>query len=344
MVSASATIPSSSYVAVLKAKQGEMLAAAGTPARHFIALFEVIDLSKAAQIARAWPHANDVSWIQSINLAGTDDQAWADETEALFATLRSEKRAPVPVVTLGETAETLAAVAAIHGIDGRGIVLRLDCEEILEETPAGLASAISTVLSSCGVSDVDVDLVIDAGLVDGGPAVQSGVVVAALALVPNVPNWRNIVTAFSAFPAVVGDVVATSTVGSIPRVDSAAYTHLASRWTQRELIYADYGVGVPTYADVPFSPVPNIRYAVAGEWVVHRAATRRDPSPQYVQPARDVAGAHYFSGPGFSPGDQYIDDVANGVDGPGNAGSYLRAAMSRHFYVVLDSLATHGAP
>lgn len=110
------------------------------------------------------------------------------------------------------------------------------------------------------------------------------------------------------------------------------------------MTYADYGVGVPTYADAPWAPIPNIRYALDGEWRVHRAHRRRNPSPQYVALAQALAAADYFAGADFSPGDAYIADVASGSGGPGNAGSYLRAAMSRHFHVVLESLATRGAP
>lgn len=344
MVAPNAAAPIPSYVAILKAKQGELLAVQTTPPDNFIPLFEVIEPGKSAAIARGWPHGNHAVWIQPINFAGIDDQDWVDAVTDLFDALRTAGTAAVPVITLDDTAETYAAVQAILATDGRGLVLRLDCEEALDETPASLQSAIDSALADCGVAVQNSDLVLDAGLVSGGVAVQSGAAGAALAAVPYISQWRNVSVAFSGFPELVGDRVSPSSVGSIPRVDAAAFNHLASRFTQRPLIFSDYAVGVPTYAEAKWSPIPNIRYAVAGEWVIHRAATKLNPSPQYIKLAQDLASAPYFSGPGFSPGDDYINAVANGADGPGNAGSYLKAAMSRHFHVVLDSLANHGAP
>lgn len=344
MVAPNSTVTAPSYVAVLKAKQGELLAIQTTPPDHFIPLLEVIEPARSAALSRAWPHSDHAIWIQPINFVGADAQEWADATTDLFSALRSAQTPAVPVVTLDETPESYAAIQAVISTDGLGLVLRLDCEEALDETPADLQATIDQVLSVCSVSTQEVDLVLDAGLVSGGVAVQSGAAGAALGALPHTTQWRNIAVAFSAFPELVGDRVSPSSVGSVPRSDAAAFNHLTSRWTQTQLIFADYGVGVPTYAEAKWSPIPNIRYAVSGEWIIHRAATKLNPSPQYIQLARDVAAAAYFSGASFSPGDRYINDVATGVDGPGNAGSYLKAAMSRHFHVVLDSLANHGAP
>ena len=344
MVVANVPAPAPSYVAILKAKQGELLAAQTTPPDNFIPLFEVIEPSKSAAIARGWPHGDHVVWVQPINFAGMDDQGWADAVTDLFEDLRRSGTAAVPVITLDETVATRSAVRAILGMDARGLVLRLDCEEVLDATPASLQSAVGNVLADCGALANDTDVVLDAGLVSGGVAVQSGAAGAALAAIPYLSQWRNLSTAFSGFPELISDHVSPSSVGSIPRLDAAAFNHLASRFTQRSLVFADYGVGVPTYADAKWSPIPNIKYAVAGEWIIHRAATKLNPSPQYIQLAHDLVSAPYFSGAGYSPGDDYISAVATGGDGPGNAGSYLKAAMSRHFHVVLDSLATRGAP
>jgi hypothetical protein len=344
MVAPNTPAPKPSYVATLKSKQGELLAVQTTAPGNFIPLLEVIEPLKVSGIARGWPHSDHVAWVQPINLGGVDDQGWADLISGMFTGLRKAGSAVVPVVTLDETPETYLAVRDVIAADRRGMVLRLDCEDALEETPADLLAAVDGVLSSCGVTPTDCDLVLDAGLVDGGVAVQSGAAGAGLAALPHIKAWRNVVTAFSGFPDVVGDRVQPSRVAPIPRTDAAAFNHLSTRWTQTPLVFSDYAVGVPTYADVKWSPIPNIRYAVRGEWIIHRAATRLNPSPQYIQLARDVAASPYFAGAAFSPGDRYINDVATGADGPGNAGSYLKAAMSRHFHVVLDSLATYGAP
>ncbi|ORB08719.1 hypothetical protein BST30_01910 [Mycobacterium mantenii] len=332
------------YVAILKAKQGELLAIQSTSPKSFVPLIEMPTAEKASAVIRTWPHSDDVIWVHPLNVTGIEDAEWVAEVAQSFATLRDGNRVAVPVVTTSDDAAVLDAVRTITGRDRRGLVLRLDCEDALAAGRDGLTSDIDDVLAACEVPSANCDLVIDAGLVDGGPAVQASVTSSVLAILPYLQDWRSLVVAFSAFPEVVGNIIAPGTVGSIPRTDAASFTYLTSTWRDRELTFADYGVGVPTYADTPYAPIPNIRYALPGEWRVHRAQQRRDPSPQYVALARDVVRANYFGGADFSPGDQYINNVANGSDGPGNAGSYLRAAMSRHFHVVLDSLATQGAP
>lgn len=344
MVAPNTALGDTAYVALLKAKQGELLAIQSAAPAAFVPLLEVIDLAKAPSIVRGWPHHGHVVWVHALNFGEVDDRTWATRVTALFGDLRREGLSAVPVVTLAETDETYEAVAATVAQDGRGLVLRLDVEDVLNDSPAGLAAAIDEVMTRCGVGPHNTDVVLDIGLVAGAVAVQSGVASSALNALPHITQWRSLVTAFSGFPELVSDHIARSTVGSIARTDAAAFVHLTARWTGRSLTFGDYGVGVPTYADVKWSPIPNIRYARPGEWIVHRAATKIDPSPQYRGLARDLVAAPHFDTAAPSAGDRYIRDVASGAAGPGNAGSYLRAAMSRHIHVVLDSLATRGAP
>lgn len=344
MVKSGSNPASPAYVAILKAKQGELLAVQSTPPDNFIPLLEVIDPTKANSLQRAWPHSGHVAWLQSLNLDGLAGPDWAMLVRAMFDGLRAAGSAAVPVVTLDEPQDLHLVIRDATQVDARGLVVRVDCADALEEPPADLRLTVDATLTACGVVPSDCDLLLDAGLVDGAAAVQAGAAGAALDALPHIDAWRSIVVAFSGFPENVGDRVQPSSVASLPRTDAAAFNHLSARWTRGQLVFSDYAVGVPTYADVRWSPIPNIRYAVQDTWIVHRAATRSNPSPQYVQLAKDVAAASYFSGPTFSPGDRYIYDVAIGGDGPGNAGSYLKAAMSRHFHVVLESLATRGVP
>ncbi|WP_396932165.1 hypothetical protein [Mycolicibacterium sp.] len=344
MVQVNAALGKKTYVAVLKAKQGELLAVQTTPPESFVPLLEVPESAKVPAVLRSWQHEEDALWVHPLNVIGFDEDVWAQDVRLTFQGLRDANVAAVPVVTTHEDSSLLAIVRSVVTQDGRGLVIRLDCEDALEAGPQGLTADFNDVFTACGVAAQNCDVVIDAGLVEGGLAVQSSVVSTVLATLPHLNDWRNVVVAFSAFPAAVGDLVPRNTVGSIPRADAAAFAHLTSGWQGRELAYADYAVGVPTYADLPFSPIPNIRYAIAGGWKVHRANERRNPNPQYIGLARDVAAAAYFGGPTFSAGDAYIASVASGSGGPGNASSYLRAAMSRHFHVVLDSLATRGVP
>lgn len=320
------------------------MAAQATNSDHFVPLFELTDPSKVSAIERVWQANGGVAWIQPINFAGLGRQPWADSVQQVFQSLHSTGVQAVPVVTLDEDNETFAVISRISAEQGRGVVLRLDCEDVLEEDPAAFASRVDEVLTALNAKCALMDIVLDAGLVDGGVAVQANAAASALNAIPHLAEWRSLVVAFSAFPALVGEVAARNSVVAIPRSDASAFRALVSKWRQRVLTFADYGVGVPTYSDTPWAPIPNIRYATDNSWVIHRANEKRNPSPQYIQLATQVVASPEYRGPNFSEGDKFLNDVAAGVGGPGNAGSYLRVAMSHHFAVVLDSLATSGAP
>lgn len=343
MVATTGPLGVDAYVCVMKCKQGELDAIETVDADRFVPLLEVPSSDKAAKIARKWSK-DDVVWIQPVNLAGDDDADFADDTSALFKELRAANIAAVPTALLDETSESAAALTSIVATDGRGIGLRLDAEDLVITPPAAVQADIDAFLTQYGVSASECDLVLDASLVRDSVAARVATVESAMTALPYLQDWRNLVVAFSAFPADMGAHMGKNAVQGFSRADRAAYISMIARGVPRHPVYADFGVGQPTYADVAFSPIPNIKYTDVAEWQVHRGSQRANPSPQYVALATDVAAAPYFRGRGFSRGDEYVSDVATGADGPGNATTYLRAAMSHHLCHVLDRLATHGEP
>lgn len=161
MVSSNAALSNSAYVAVLKAKQGELLAVQTTPPEHFVPLLEVIEPAKAvASIARGWPHVGHVAWVQPLSTEA-EDANWAQTVADLFDGLRTAGVEAVPVTTLNEAPETYAALADIVAIDAYGLVLRLDCDEILDVDPSELRGIIDDVLGACGTAPGQTDLVLD---------------------------------------------------------------------------------------------------------------------------------------------------------------------------------------
>lgn len=338
-----ATLGVDAYVCVMKCKQAELDAIDGVPADRFVPLLEVPGSTKAGAIARKW-WEYEIIWVQPVNLSGDDDADFADDITELFQQLRDSGRYAVPVALLDESAESVAALSAIVAEDGRGLVLRLDAEDLVVTPPSDVLADIDDFLNAYNVQPADCDLVLDASLVRDSVAARVATAESALTALPYLGGWRNLVVALSAFPTDLGAHMGKNTVQGFSRADRAAYMSLVARGIARTPVYADFGVGQPTYADVAFSPIPNIKYTDVAEWQVHRGATRTNPSPQYVQLATDVAAAPYFRGAPFSRGDAYITDVASRVDGPGNATTYLRAAMSHHIEHVLDRLSTHGEP
>lgn len=343
MVHANTALPQNSYVPILKGKRAELDAIGGAISDRLVPLFEILDpLATSSAIAKAWPHPEQIVWIQVLNPDGIEDATFSAQVQILFDELRSAGVAAVPVITATEEPATLAAVKAIDSADGRGVVIRFDIEDLIDESINNEADIESTLVS-LSISQSNIDVVIDAGLLTGSATVQSAVASQGLHALPALNDWRSRVVAFSAFPAAVGDVVARDSIAVIPRTDAAAFV-ATRRSAEAEIVFGDYAIGIPTYGGAPFTPIPNIRYAAGADWYVHRAKERKAPGPQYRKLAADIIGAPYYDGPAFSPGDSQINGVAAGTSGPGNATTHLRAGMSRHVHLVLSRLAILGEP
>lgn len=345
MVAENTALTASDYVCVLKSKRGELQAIGDVVKDRFVALIEASRVEKSLSIARAWGTA-EVVWIQPLNVDGLDDPDWGDEVKAMFASLDAEGVLAVPVVTLGEVPEATIELKAIVARNARGLVLRIDAEDVLTIAPKDLLGEIDDILAAYRLNPDEIDLVLDASLVRDSVAGRIATIESARRGLPYESDWRSLVVAFSAFPTQMGDVVAKNATSLVPRHDREAYLSVVARniGGGRDVTYADFAIGQPTYADVRFRAIPNIKYTGVTDWHIHRADSVQDPSPQYISLAQDLAASPYFRGASFSAGDDYLANVASGRDGPGNATSYVHVAVSHHLNHVIDRLATHGEP
>lgn len=342
MVKPNTAVPTDAYVPILKGKMAEYGALESCASDRLVPLVEVTSPDTAHKaIVKAWPHADDVIWVHSLNFGDLDEAHFASAVEDLFDNLRSGVIA-LPVITIDEEPDTIATIRRIISTDQRGVVLRVDAEEVLDDA-SNTAANIESTLRELGIGVAQADIVLDAGLLDGPATVQAAVAGQCLALLPSLADWRTVVVAFSGFPIPLSQVVPRSSVRAVPRTGAAAFAATA-RVSPRPIVFADYTLGTPSYDSVPFTPIPNIRYAVDGDWMIHRAQERKAPGPQFRALAAAIVEAPYFSGPAFSPGDRQISDTASGASGPGNPTTHLRAGISRHVHVVLERLATLGEP
>jgi hypothetical protein len=347
VVQANSAIPNDGYIPIIKSKQGE-LGAVGlvvpSDRSRLVPLVEVAEPDRCAPVAGAWADSSHVLFVHALNLDDLDDAAWSADVQAIFDELRRLDVAAVPVAATEDSADVRAILNSVVSQDGRGICIRLDAEDIALASPAAVGAEVRQLLSDVGVGVGNSDLLIDVGTTRDSVVSRVTTAEAALRVIPTLSAWRSLVVAFSAFPETLEPAAPKGTATPIPRDDASAFAALQGRFAERSLTYGDYTIGVPFYADVPWAPIPAIRYADGDRWMVHRGQSRNGRSAQYVQLATDVVTAPYFGGAGFSAGDQYLDAVANGRDGPGNPMTYVRAGVSRHLAVVLDRLATIGVP
>lgn len=342
MTSPNITVSDDSYVPVLKCKQGELgaLATTGPLRPRLLPLLEVPGKDRAAAVAAAWDDPQHAILVQPLNIEEVDEAVWPAEVTSLFDELRALGVAAVPAVTMDDDPATLAAIAAVIAADHRGAALRIEAEEIVLATPAALTAEVDHVLDSLGIAPDACDIILDVGLVRDNVALRVTTAEAGLHVLPYSAQSRNLVCAFSAFPDDLGSVAAKGATTPLPRDDAAAYATLIGRNPARVPVYADHAVGTPFYQDVPWAPIPSVRYTIAGHWMVHRGVSKSNRSAQYVHLSQDLVAAPYFDGAAFSPGDSYFESVATGVGGPGNPDdlrtsgdvppSCMRASSARH--------------
>lgn len=348
MVLANVALGPDCYVPILKCKQGELGAlawATGQDRTRLVPLVEVRDgVRQASAFAAAWNDPMSVAFVHPLNIDDADEAAWEGVVQDVFDTLRTAGQSVLPVVTTDDPAGLVTVIAAVCALDSRGAVVRLDAESVALAPPAALAVEVAHLLAGLGLSEAECDLVVDVGLVRDSAVARVTTAEAALRAVPAIADWRSVVVAFSAFPESIGDLVAPSSVGQLLREDAQAFATLIARGPARDLVYSDFAIGTPFYADIPWAPIPAIRYAADAYWFVHRGATKANRSPQYVALAADIVHAGHYAGATASGGDRYLSDVATGHDGPGNPTTYVRCGTSRHLACVLDRLATLGVP
>lgn len=347
MVAANTALSPDAYAPIAKCKQGELGALQYVPAgdrSRLLPLVEVPGPEKAAALAAAWSDPTHVLLVQPIDLEGLDEDEWARRVEELFVNLRSAGVSAVPVATADMPPVVLDALRDACTTDGRGAALRLDAEDLAVASPGAALAEVSRLLTALGLSEGDCDLVLDAGLVRSGLAPRVTTAESAISVVPSMTDWRNLVVSFSAFPESLADHAAKGSVTPIPREDATAFVLLCSRSLTRRPTFSDYGIGTPFYVDIPWAPIPAIRYADRDNWLIFRGVSKDNRSAQYIELAQKLCADPSYSGSRFSAGDAYFDSVATGSGGPGNPTTYVRAGTSRHVAVVLHRLATLGEP
>lgn len=337
------------YVPILKTKAGELRAVRdlnSSERARLTPLLEVPsgDLAKTAQQLEAHWGADDNSFIQALSYDYDSEDEWIAGTNELFDRLHGAGLRVIPTAWLDDPAAEWQEVSRAAAAFGLGACIRIDAETFVAEQPGVLEDLLDAVLAELGLDPQDVDLLVDVGAAAGGSVpVMATLAADVTRMIPDIDHWRTLTHAFSAFPGSLAHLAKSSTT-ALSRDDAHAWHTVDAMGLGRRASFGDYAVGTPVYASAPYLPVPSIRYAVPGAWMVYRAHSKTDPSPQYVSLAAAVRSATHFGPVGFCAGDVYIDQVASGSGGPGNATTWLQTATNRHIAVVVDAIGSGHGP
>ncbi len=351
--------PEHHYVPALKGKRGEFdalanLADAERP--RVTPMIEIIPVpwdwtndvptrplgehleSTVNRLTSGWGGEQPV-WLDTLWLEPGDAVAGKPALEHLFDVARGELEA-LPVGGPGRDATHTQSVAAIQVIDQRGVVLRLDPEDLGD--PTALTAAVTGWLQAVGVSASEADLVVDFSAIDS--AVAPGISLAASAIIPTLPylrDWRTFTVASGGFPVNLSEIK-TDSIHRLPRCDWTLWQTVAGRTPPRVPAFGDYGIGHPELTELDprvIRPTATIRYTADDEWVVVKRRSTRHGFEQFRTASTTLLTQPEWEAKAHCDGCAFISACAAG--GPtGNLTTWRRVGTLHHLTHTAAQLAS----
>ncbi len=268
----------------------------------------------------------------------------------VLAECRSSKGAmhAIPVATTGMHPARTQAITNAAATDRHGVCLRLTRDEFISASKQNLSDTITGVLGSLGLSAVDIDLILDLGLVTRGKVTSSGVA-QAVSRLPHIDQWRNLIVAGSVIPPTLKQFP-TNRISTLPRDEWVLWIELANMGRSdlpRLPSYSDYGIQSPE-PPVDLDEIDprlirnlmhvSIRYTSEDNYLIARGGKASLGPEQYVQLCKMLMRHSDFKGAAFSAGDKWIVDVANGTRRPGDQRMWRMVGASHHMQLVCSQL------
>lgn len=216
----------------------------------------------------------------------------------------------------------------------QGFCFRIDIDD-LDDQADETSSQIIERSAELGLALSQIDLIIDLrDIGDKNINNLQNIVMDFLSYKPLITSCRSICLSGSSALKTVSNI-SKDGVGKILRNELKLWMRLQSDLAgTTNLIYSDYGVFHPDFADIGSSKNANakIRYTEGGMIFYFRGHKLFKPKDfeQYHILANRVKNSSIYQGPNFSYGDRYIYDVAEYNIGTGSLPTWVLADMNHH--------------
>lgn len=240
--------------------------------------------------------------------------------------------------------------AAIRAADAHdtAVALRLSPDEWHDVgSPVGDGRVLG-LLGETGRSADQVHLMVD---VEDGIASTISLALAAVRPVlrnfPRINEWASVTIAGTGMPVGTAQVGPDGS-GELARVEWLLWRALNDR-DLRRTSFGDYGVQHPNPLS-DFNPLymdssAQLRYTISGSWFVARGrGVKRVGNEQIRGLAQQVVDHAEYSGPAFSWGDDWLDQCAREVSGPGAQSVWRKVTTNHHLTFVVRQLASLFGP
>lgn len=348
------------YVPILKGKKGEFDALRLLPAEARAAITPLIEIvpitwdfrnktykreldehlvASLLAIEAAWG-AGQTIWLDTLWSYPSDNVDGVLATDYLMDFARGRLRA-VPVGGPRRAASHTASVAAAHAADKRGVVLRLDPEDLASDQ-TGLVASIAGWLEAVGVEPEQVDLLADFQVVtSAGLAASKLSALTVLSALPHLNRWRSFTVASGAFP--LQPDVRQHSIKRLPRNDWSLWSHIDSEIEHRRPAYADFAIAHPGWRDLDpdkITPSVSIRYATPNDWLIVKEGSVKKGFEQFHKASdRLTRKKPPWRGMSHCDACRFIEACAVAGEGPGNLTTWRQVGNLHHFQETIDQLA-----
>ncbi len=153
---------------------------------------------------------------------------------------------------------------------------------------------------------------------------------------------NEIVLTSSSIPQSIGKLVETGETKTLDRLESSLWGHVHSACSEHSnLTYGDYATVSPEYVEMDFNGpppmAPKITYTLGTGYIVARGKSvihHPDGFKQFITLADSIVLDGRFRAPGHSFGEKYIFKIAQGVNGTGNATTWITACVNQHIEFI----------
>lgn len=254
-----------------------------------------------------------------------------------------------PVVRPSDPVGTLQAAAQLAATTGAGWTLRLAEDEIAAapaDHGAAITAAINALLGSSGLTPSDTDLVLDFRGVNGPAASIANNLATSIPHLPHLSDWRTLTFVASSAPA--SNDAAGFTTATFQRVEWLGWQQTRQRNLPRLPDFGDYAGFSP---DLPTSQGwtkhPALRYTAGDNLLIFRKKAAAGAGfSDFRSACQDLTATNAYAGPGFSWGDQRIDQICSGTAtaSGGGATGWREISVNHHVETVMDQLANYPGP
>lgn len=249
-----------------------------------------------------------------------------------------------PVIHLNDDQEIQKVAYSLAKENKTGLCVRLICSDFADQDK--LKQEIEGLLSSSGLSEKDIDLLVDIKETEKNGDKYSKY----LSLSQNIPNllkWRSYIFAGGSFPEDLSECKIDEE-NLISRIEWNSWReNVESNKLKRNPSFSDYTIQHPIYKETSqfFHPTSSIKYALDKDWLIMKG--KKQKFDLYLASAATLVKDKRFRGESFSDGDKYIAEKAKhfeayikkpAIKGTGSTETWLRAGINHHLTLVAHQI------